>query len=243
MALAGDGDPDERASGDWTPLGYAITRGDTEIVELLLDAGADIELPVDPDDPSMTPLWFAEEFWGLLEIGALLRSRGAVQGTPNPASSLAIAGSRRSPGVEPAALPRWARVLAGLALAVLLLPCLAGSLLLMLVHNEKAPVFAPVIGLAMLLTGLWLFAIACRLVFGRRAPGGLIKPRALRALAWVFLLLPAGGVFTGWFASHPLLAVIQTLACVGTFFRLRSLADARDARARAPSVPASPEEA
>lgn len=65
-----------------TPLYYAITRGDIEIVETLLDAGADIEMPTVSDDPSLTPLRFAEEFWGLTEIGQLLRARGAKDWEP-----------------------------------------------------------------------------------------------------------------------------------------------------------------
>jgi ankyrin repeat protein len=67
-----------------TPLYYAITRGDIEIVETLLDAGVDIEMPTDSDDPSLTPLRFAEEFWGLTEIGQLLRASGAKDWEQSP---------------------------------------------------------------------------------------------------------------------------------------------------------------
>lgn len=76
-AIAGGGDPNSLDHLGVTPLYYAITRGDIEIVEALLDAGADIEMPTDSDDLSLTPLRFAEEFWGLTEIGQLLRARGA----------------------------------------------------------------------------------------------------------------------------------------------------------------------
>ena len=76
-AIAGGGELNSLDHLGVTPLYYAITRGDIEIVEVLLDAGADIEMPTDSDDPSLTPLRFAEEFWGLTEIGQLLRARGA----------------------------------------------------------------------------------------------------------------------------------------------------------------------
>jgi ankyrin repeat protein len=76
-AVAGGADLNSLDHLGVTPLYYAITRGDIEMVEALLEAGADIELPTDSDDPSLTPLRFAEEFWGLTEIGQLLRARGA----------------------------------------------------------------------------------------------------------------------------------------------------------------------
>lgn len=136
------------------------------------------------------------------------------------------------PTTEPKALPRWVQILIGLVLFPLLLPCLAGSLMLALLPNEKAPVLATVAGILMALMTIWLFAICFRLVSGRRVSGGLVGPRALRSFAWLFLLLPLGGLFTGYFAAHTLWAVIQSAIYVNVFFGLRALARNRDAQAK-----------
>ena len=83
-SIARGADPNSLDALGATPLYYAITRGDAETVEALLDAGADTELPTDSDDASLTPLRLAEEFWGLIEIGALLRARGAKEWESSP---------------------------------------------------------------------------------------------------------------------------------------------------------------
>lgn len=85
-SIASGADPNSLDTLGATPLYYAITRGDAETVDALLDAGADIEMPTDTDDSSLTPLRLAEEFWGLVEIGSLLRARGAKEweSSPNP---------------------------------------------------------------------------------------------------------------------------------------------------------------
>ncbi len=116
----------------------------------------------------------------------------------------------------------------GLMLSLFLLPCLAGSLMMALLPNEKAPVLAPIAGIVLVLMALWLFVICFRLLSGRRVSGGLMRPRTLRAVAWLFLLLPLGGLFTGYFATHTLLALMQLSAYVSVFFGLRSLALHRD---------------
>jgi hypothetical protein len=46
-------------------------------------------------------------------------------------------------------LPRWIQVPAGLFLSVILLPCLAGSLMMVFLPNEKAPLLAPTAGILM----------------------------------------------------------------------------------------------
>ena len=131
---------------------------------------------------------------------------------------------------DESSLPRWVQVPLGLLLAAFLLPCLAGSLMLALLPNESAPIMAPSCGVLMSLACAWLFTICWRLVTGRRTHGGLLPPRALRAVAWLFLLLPLGGLFTGYFASHTSLALAQTTIYIGVFFSLRSLALRRERR-------------
>ena len=84
----------------------------------------------------------------------------------------------------------------------------------------------------MALLSLWLFSLCYRLIFGRRVSGGLMGPRTLTAVAWLFLFLPLGGLFTGYFATHIEIALMQSAAYFSAFFGLRSLARSRDARAK-----------
>jgi ankyrin repeat protein len=58
-----------------TPLLNAIFIGDTEKVQRLLEMGAD---PNRPSSTGETPLWHAEEDFGLAEIARLLRQHGAT---------------------------------------------------------------------------------------------------------------------------------------------------------------------
>ena len=59
-----------------TALLYAIYVGDIENVRRLLDEGANPNL-ARQGDITATPLWHAEEDFGLKEIGSLLREYGA----------------------------------------------------------------------------------------------------------------------------------------------------------------------
>ncbi len=134
------------------------------------------------------------------------------------------------PPAKPNALPRWVQVVVGALLTLILLPCLAGSLMMLLIPNQSAPVLAPAAGAVMVLLSLWLFGLCFRLVSGRRVSGGLMAPRTLRAVAWLFLFLPLGGLFTGYFAAHTETALMQSAAYVSVFFGLRSLAQRRAAQ-------------
>lgn len=59
-----------------TQLLYAVFAGDLVRVQALLKQGADGNRP-HRDDPTATPLWHAEEDFGLLEIAQALRHNGA----------------------------------------------------------------------------------------------------------------------------------------------------------------------
>ena len=107
--------------------------------------------------------------------------------------------------------------------------------MLLLLPNEMAPVMAPAVGLLMTLLCVWLGRICFRLIAGRRIHGGLMAPRTLRAIGWVFLLLPLGGFFTDFFATHTLQAMLQSAAYVSVFFGLRGLATRRSAKLEAHS--------
>ncbi len=130
---------------------------------------------------------------------------------------------------ENATLPRWVQILAGLFLLAVSLACLAGSVTLIFDPNDKAPVLRPIVGAVMSIACAWLIEKCIRLVFGIRTKGGLMAPRALRIIAWLFLLLPVGGVFSGYFLTHTIAAVIQTVAYISVFFGLHRLAAFREA--------------
>jgi hypothetical protein len=80
----------------------------------------------------------------------------------------------------------------------------------------------------MAVMSLWGFAESIRLVSGRAAKGGLLTPRALRRISWLFLLLPLGGLFSGYFVTHTLQAVAQTVAYVLLFIGITTLATQRE---------------
>lgn len=76
VAISAGEDLDQNRDG-MTPLLNAVYRGDVEAVRILLNAGADPNFNPTPRDPSHTPLWHAEDDFGLTEVAALLRSYGA----------------------------------------------------------------------------------------------------------------------------------------------------------------------
>ena len=59
-----------------TPLLWAVFRGDIDAVRLLLESGADPNVRPNPSD---SPLWHAEDDFGLKEIAELLKSYGATK--------------------------------------------------------------------------------------------------------------------------------------------------------------------
>ena len=72
-AIASGSNLNELAGG-MTPLLSAVFRGDIDAVRLLLESGADPNVRPNPSD---SPLWHAEDDFGLTEIAELLRSYGA----------------------------------------------------------------------------------------------------------------------------------------------------------------------
>jgi ankyrin repeat protein len=70
------GDNLNEFDGGLTPLLWAIFRGDVDAVRLLLESGADPNVRPNPSD---SPLWHAEDDFGLTEIAELLKSHGATK--------------------------------------------------------------------------------------------------------------------------------------------------------------------
>lgn len=73
QAIADGADVNELDAG-MTPLLWAIFRGDIDAVRLLLKSGADPNVRPNPSD---SPLWHAEDDFGLTAIADLLKSYGA----------------------------------------------------------------------------------------------------------------------------------------------------------------------
>lgn len=129
---------------------------------------------------------------------------------------------------EEVVIPRWVQVVVGIFLGVSTLLGLHGSVIIIFDPNEEIPVLAPLIGVVLLLGCLWGLVMSFRLISGRKVKGGLLSPRSMRFFAWFFLLLPIGGIFTGYFKTHTVFAVVQAAAYLSIFFGLRSLASHRE---------------
>jgi hypothetical protein len=79
----------------------------------------------------------------------------------------------------------------------------------------------------MIFVSLWGIEKSVRLILGWHTHGGLIGPTALRIVGVFFLLLPTGGVFTGYYAHFGLLAVAQAIGYVILCFVLFRMARGR----------------
>jgi ankyrin repeat protein len=75
QAISAGDDINDMSSG-MTPLLSAVFRGDVVAVRLLLEGGADPNLHSNFD---CSPLWHAEDDFGLFEIAELLKEYGAVK--------------------------------------------------------------------------------------------------------------------------------------------------------------------
>lgn len=74
--IATGADPNEFDDFRMTPLLWAIMRGDLDAVRMLLESGADPNVRPNPSD---SPLWSAEDDFGMADIAALLRTYGAIK--------------------------------------------------------------------------------------------------------------------------------------------------------------------
>lgn len=74
--IAAGADPNEFDDFRMTPLLWAIMRGDLDTVRILLECGADPNVRPNPSD---SPLWSAEDDFGMPDIAALLKSYGALK--------------------------------------------------------------------------------------------------------------------------------------------------------------------
>lgn len=128
-------------------------------------------------------------------------------------------------------IARWIQIPVGLVLSAFILLCLLGSVSLMVDHKPNAPVLAPLLGALMTLACLWLLSMAMRLLLGKRKSGGLMGPRTLRLVGWLFLLIPVTAILSGSFFEHTVRSLVMTAAYVSIFFAVRRLASQREAAA------------
>jgi hypothetical protein len=126
-------------------------------------------------------------------------------------------------------LPRWVQVSAGLILGLFTLLCGFASVSLLLVPNKKAPLLAVIAGLILLLGCFWVLAKCFRLITGRKNRGGLMSPNTLRVVAFFLLVLPIGGLFTGYYREMGAMAIFQAVMYFFGFLSLRALARKREA--------------
>lgn len=73
-SLAEGANPNHLDNLGMSPLVWAVYGGYAEIVEALCRSGADVAMPV---VSGATPLWHAEDDFGLWKIAAILRRYGA----------------------------------------------------------------------------------------------------------------------------------------------------------------------
>ena len=126
-------------------------------------------------------------------------------------------------------LPRWVQVPAGLILGFFTLLCGFASVSLLLVPNKKAPRLAVTAGLILLVGCFWVVAKCFRLITGRKNRGGLMSPNTLRVVAFFLLVLPIGGLFTGYYREMGAVAIFQAVMYFFGFLGLRALARKREA--------------
>jgi hypothetical protein len=116
-----------------------------------------------------------------------------------------------------------------LILGLLTLFCGLGSVTLIVPPSKERPILSVVIGLLLLFGCCWVLEKCFRLVMGRKNRGGLMSPTVLRVVAFVLLLLPVCGLFTGYYRQMGAIAVFQVLMYFTGFLGLRALARQREA--------------
>jgi hypothetical protein len=126
-------------------------------------------------------------------------------------------------------VPRWVQIVIGLLLALLTLLCGFASITMLVIPNEKSPIFTMVVGFVLSLGCLWVLEKCFRLLTGRKNRGGLMTPRALRTVSFFFLAFPVVGLFTGYYRKMGPIAIFQAVMYFSTFLGLRALARKREA--------------
>jgi membrane associated rhomboid family serine protease len=132
-------------------------------------------------------------------------------------------------------LPRWIQVPVGIILNLFTLLCGFASAYLLFVPNKTAPILGLVVGVVLLLGCLWVLGKCWRLITGKKTRGGFMSPTALRVVSVFLLVLPAVGLFTGYYRDMGAVAIGQVVIYFFGSFGLRALARKREAQREAES--------
>jgi membrane protease YdiL (CAAX protease family) len=125
-------------------------------------------------------------------------------------------------------IPAWIRIPAGILIALFTLLCLVGTVTIFMSLKKDNLVFGIFIGTILLIGCLWVLIKSIRIVLNVRRKNGLLAPLTLRLFGIFFLLLPVGGIFTGYFKEIGVVAVIQTILHIGICFVLFRHAKTRE---------------
>jgi surface polysaccharide O-acyltransferase-like enzyme len=132
-----------------------------------------------------------------------------------------------------AELPRWIQVPVGIFLGLFTLFCAFATVDMLFLPGKKksgpSPILAVAVVLILLLACLWVLEKCMRLVTGRKKRGGLLSPTSLRVVAFSLLIIPAAGLFTGYYREMGAVAIFQAVMYVFGFFGLRAVARKREA--------------
>jgi hypothetical protein len=129
-------------------------------------------------------------------------------------------------------LPRWLQVPAGLILGVCALLCGFATIDLFLLAPKPISMLGVLAAFLLLLGCIWVLEKCIRLLTGRKRAraGGLLTPNTLRVVAFVMLILPIAGVFTGYYREMGALAILEAVMYLFGFSGLRALARRREAK-------------
>ena len=123
-------------------------------------------------------------------------------------------------------LPRWAQVIAGLVLGLITLFCDFAFIIVFLA--SKRPILGGIVEMVFLLPCLWVLEKCFLLVTGKKKKGGLLSPQVLRTVAFLLLVLPIAGFFTGYYRDAGPVAIFQAVMYLLGFFGVRAFARKRE---------------
>lgn len=123
---------------------------------------------------------------------------------------------------EPASIPQWLQVIAGILLLPLTLLCVGGALTIFTIPKVQADPLLQLLAAVISLLSVWGVTIAVRLILGLKGKG-LLGPLALRVMSAAAIGLVVGSFFTDIYVEHPVraiaFAVMYVVAAIG-FWRL-----------------------